>query len=182
MEDIELAVLDDLTGGAAEDRERVDVLAAVTGLPELTTLGLGVRGAFFTASDIDARGRATVFPFVEPIEPVGETAELRIAVTASEDCFVFVETDREAFGAGETEDFVGTTEALRVGATGVAADFDIAGRDVAAGADVVGFFKGGAVAFDTGVAAVTLEPEEPEADLTEVGLTEPAPNVPELII
>lgn len=35
MEDIELAVFDDLTGGAAEDRERVDVLgAAVTGLPE----------------------------------------------------------------------------------------------------------------------------------------------------
>lgn len=184
MEDIELAVFDDLTGGAAEDRERVEVLAAVTGLPELTALGLGARGAFFIASDIDARGRATVmvFPFVEPIEPVGETVELRIAATASEDCLVFVEADSEAFGTGEAEDFVGTTEALRVGAAGVADDFDIAGRDVAAGADVVGFFKGGAVAFDTGVVAVTLEPKEPEAGLTEAGLTEPAPNVPELII
>ena len=181
MEDIELAVFDDLTGGAAEDRERVEVLGAVTGLPELTTLGLGARGAFFEASDIDARGRA-MFPFVEPVEPVGETAELRIAVTASEDCFVFVETDREAFGAGETEDFVGTIEALRVGAAGVAADFDIAGRDVAAGADMAGFFRGGADVFDTGVVAVTLEPEEPDTGLTEVGLTEPAPNVPELII
>ena len=183
MEDIELAVFD----GAAEDRERVEVLAAATGLPVLITLGLGAGGAFFTVSDTDARGRAMglVFPFVEPIEPVGETAELRIAVTASEDCFVFVEADREAFGAGETEDFVGTTEALRVGAAGVAADFkveDIAGRDVAAGADVVGFFKGGAATFDTGVVTVTLEPEELEAGLAEVGLTEPAPNVPELII
>ena len=187
MEEIELAVFDDLTGGAAEDRERVEVLAAATGLPELAALGLGARGAFFAASDTDARGRAMVLviPFVEPIEPVGETAELRIAVTASEDCFVFVEADREAFGAGETEDFVGTTEALRVGAAGVAADFkveDIAGRDVAAGADMVGFFKGGAAAFDTAVVVVTLEPEEPEAGLAEVGLTEPAPNVPELII
>jgi hypothetical protein len=187
MEDIEPPVFDDLTGGAAEDREKVEVLAAATGLPELTTLGLGPGGAFFTASDTDARGRATVlvFPFVELTEPVGETVELRIAVTTSEDCFVFVEADREAFGAGETEDFVGTTEALRVGAAGVAADFkveDIAGRDVAAGADVDGFFKGGAAAFDKGVVAVTLEPEEPEAGLAEVGLTEPAPNVPELII
>jgi hypothetical protein len=181
IEDIELAVFDDLTGGAAEDRERVEVLAVVTGLPELTALGLGARGAFFTASDIDARGRET-FPFVELTEPVGETAELRIAATASVDCFVFVEADRAAFGAGETEDFVGTTEALRVGAAGVAVDFDIAGRDVAAGADVVGFFKGGATAFDTEVVAVTLEPDEPEAGLTEVGFTEPAPNVPELII
>jgi hypothetical protein len=148
MEDIEPAVFDDLTGGAAEDRERVEVLAAATGLPELTTLGLGPGGAFFTASDTDARGRVMVLcPFVELIEPVGETVELRIAATASEDCFVFVEADREAFGAGETEDFVGTIEALRVGAAGVAADFkveDIAGRDVAAGADVDGFFKGGA--------------------------------------
>ena len=184
MEDIEPAVFDGLTGGAAEDRERVEVLAAAAGLPELRALGLGARGAFFTVSDIDARGRATVLviPFVEPIEPVGETAELRIAVTASEDCFVFVEADREAFGAGETEDFAGTSEALRVGAAGVAADFDIDGRDVAAGADVVGFFKGGATAFVTGVVAITLEPEEPEAGLTEVGLTEPAPNVPELRI
>lgn len=181
MEDIELAVFDDLTGGAVEDRERVEVLAAVTGLPTLTALGLGARGAFFAASDIDTRGRAMV-PFVEPIEPVGETTELRIATTDSEDCFVFVEADRETFGAGETEDFVGTTEALRAGAAGVAADFDIAGRDVAAGADVVGFLKGGATAFDTGVGAVTLEPEELEPGLTEVGLTEPAPNVPELII
>lgn len=188
MEDMELAVFDDLTGGAAEDRERAEVLAAAArGLPGLTTLDLGPGGAFFTASDTDARGRAMmlVFPLVEPIEPVGETAELRIvAVTASEDCFVFVEAEREAFGAGETEDFVGTTEALRVGAAGVVADFkveDIAERDVAAGADVVGFFKGGAAAFDTGVVAVTLEPEKP-AGLAEVGLTEPAPNVPELII
>ena len=180
MEDIELGVFDDLTGGVAEDRERVEVLAAATGLPELAALCLGARGAFFTASDTDARGRAMVLviPFVEPIEPVGETAELRMAGTASEDCFVFVEADREAFGAGET----GTTEALRVGAAGVAADFrveDIAGRDVAAGADIVGFFKGGAAAFDTAVVAVTLEPE---AGLAEVGLTEPAPNVPELMI
>ena len=187
MEDIELAVFDDLTGGAVEDRERVEVLAAATGLPKLPTLGLETRGAFFTVSDTDARVRATVlvFPFVEPIEPVGETAELRIAATVSEDCFVFVEADREAFGAGETEDFGGPTEALRVGAVGVATDFkveDIAGRDVVAGADVVGFFKGGAAAFDTGEVAVTLEPEEPEAGLAEVGLTEPAPNVPELII
>ena len=184
IEDIELVVFDNLTGGAAVDRERVEDLAAVTGFTELTALGLEARGGFFTASDIDARGRAMalVFPFAEPIEPVGETAELRIAVTTSEGCFVFVEADREAFGAGETEDFVGTTEALRVGAAGVAADFDITGRDVAAGADVVGFFKAGAAAFDTWVMAVTLEPGEPEAGLTEVGLTEPAPNVPELII
>ena len=170
---MELAVFDDLAGGAAEDRERVEVFAAVIGLPALTALDLV--GAFFTASDTDARGR--VFPFVEPTEPVGETAELRTAATASEDGLVFVEADREAFGAGEAEDFVGTTEALRGGAGGVAADFgeaeDIGGRDVAAGADVVGFFNGGAAAFGTAV-AVTLEPK--------VGLTEPAPNVPELII
>lgn len=134
---------------------------------------------FFTASDNDARVRATVlvFPFVEPIEPVGETAETRIAAV-SEDCFV---SDR-GFGAGETEGFVGTTEALRVGAAGDFEAEDIAGRDVAAGADVVGFFKGGAAAFGTRV--VALEPEEPEAGLMEpeACLTEPAPNVPELII
>jgi hypothetical protein len=181
MEDIELAVFDDLTGGA-KDRERVEVLAAATGFPKLTTLGLG---AFFTASDTDVRVRATVlvFPFVEPIEPVGETAELRIAATTSEVCFVFVEADREAFGAGESEDFVGPTEALRVVAAGVAAVFkveDIDKRDIAAGADVVGFFNGGAAALDTGV--VALKPEKPEAGLAEVGLTEPAPNVPELRI
>jgi hypothetical protein len=153
MEDMELAVFDDLAGGAAEDRERVEVFAARIGLPALTAFDLGARGAFFTAS------------------------ELRTAATASEDGLVFVEADRETFGAGEAEDFVGTTEALRDGAGGVAADFgeaeDIGGRDVAAGADVVGFFNAGAATFGTAL-AVTLEPE--------VGLTVPAPNVPELII
>ena len=183
MEDMELAVFDDLTGGAAEDRERVEDFAAATGLPELTTLDLGVRGVFLTASDTDARGRAgiLVFPFVELIEPVGETTEFLTVSTASEDSFVFVEADRETFGAGEADDFVGTTEALRDGAAGVATDFegteDIGGRDVAAGADVDGFFNGGPAALGTaaGAVAVTLEPEL-------VGLTEPAPNVPELII
>jgi hypothetical protein len=94
----------------------------------------------------------------------------------SEGGFAFVEAERGGFGAGETEDFVGTTEALRDGAAGVAADFeeaeDIGGRDVAAGADVVGFFNDGAAAF--GIAA--------GAALTLVGLTEPTPNVPELRI
>lgn len=173
MEDMELAVFDDLTGGVAEDRER-EVFAAEPGLPKLTALGLG---AFFTASDTDARGRVAMFPFVEPIEPVGETAELRAAATASEDGFVFVEADKETLGAG---DLAGTTEALRDGAADVAADFeeaeDMDGRVVAAGADVVDFLKGGAATFGpaAGTVAVTLEPE--------VDLTEPAPNVPELII
>lgn len=176
MEEMELATFDDLTGGAAEDRETVEVFAAATGLAELTTLSLGARGAFFTASDTDARGRAAVLilPFVDAIEPVGETAELRTAATASEDGFVFVEVDREALVAGDAEDFVGAIEALRVAAAGVAAGFDeaedIAGRDVAAGADVVGFLNGGAATLGTAAAA------EP------VGLTEAAPNVPELMI
>ena len=176
MEDMELAVFDDLTGGVAEDRER-EVFAAEPGLPKLPALGLGAIGAFFTASDTDARGRVAMFPFVEPIEPVGETTELRAAATASEDGFVFVEADKETLRAG---DFAGTTEALRDGAAGIAADFeevkDMDGRVVAAGAVVVDFLKGGAAAFGpaAGTVAVTLEPE--------VDLTEPAPNVPELII
>ena len=178
MEDMELAAFDGLTDRAAEDRGRVGFFVATTGLPKVTPLGLET-GVFFTASGIDARGRAA--ELVLPVEPVGEIAELRTATTASEDGFVFVEADREAFGAGDAEGFVGTTEALRVVAAVVVADFeeaeDIAGRDVAAGADVVGFFNGGAAAFGTAVAAgpvaMALEP---------VGLTEAAPNVPELII
>jgi hypothetical protein len=174
MEDMELAVFDDLTGGAAEDREREEVFVAEPGRPELAALNLGAIEAFLTASDADARGRVAMFPLVEPIEPDGETAESRTAAMASEDGFVFVEADKESFGAG---DFEGTTEALRDGGAAVAADFeeaeDIDRRVVAAGADVVDFFKGGAAAFGA-AEVVTLEPG--------VDLTEAAPNVPELII
>jgi hypothetical protein len=179
MEDTELVAFDDLTSGGAEDRETAEAFAAATGLPELTALGLGTRGAFLTASDTDARGRAValMLPLVDPIEPVGETTDLRTAATASEDGFVLVDKDRGPFGAG-AEDFVGAIEALRVGAAGVAAGFeadDIARRDVAAGADVAGFFNGGAAAFGTTAAAAVA------VALGPVGLTEPAPNVPELI-
>lgn len=158
----------------------MEVFGGATGFAELTILGLETRGAFFTASDTDARGRAAVLalPFVEPIEPVGETAELRTAATASEDGFTLVEANKEAFGAGDCGGFVGTTEALRLAAAEVVAGFDeaedIAGREVAAGADVVGFFNGGAAAFAAaGTVAVALEP---------AGLTEPRPKVPELMI
>src|ERR1700678_16627 len=128
----------------------------------------------------DARGRVTA-PFVEPTEPVGETAELRTAVTASRTGFVLVNADREDSRTGDAEDLVGTIKALRVAAARVAADFDgaedIAGRDVAAGADVAGFFNGGAAALVTagtaGAVTVALEPD---------GLTDPAPDVPELMI
>ena len=171
MDDIELRVFDDLTGG---DRDRVEDFAAVTGLPGLAILGLEAKGAFLMASDTDARGRtAALLPF-EPIEPVGETVALRIAATVSKDGFVLVEADKGAFEEGDGGGFAGTTEALRAIPTEVGAGFDeaedIAGRDVAAGAEVVGFFNGGAVARPV---AVVLEV---------VGLTEPVPNVPELII
>jgi hypothetical protein len=59
----------------------------------------------------DARGRVTA-PFVEPTEPVGETAELRTAATASRTGFVLVNADREDFRTGDAEDLVGTIKVL----------------------------------------------------------------------
>ncbi len=48
---------DDLVLGAADDREAMVVAFVGAALTELATLGREVSGAFFTASDTDARGR-----------------------------------------------------------------------------------------------------------------------------
>jgi len=185
MLEIDPVARDDLAGGAdiaADDLESVlDLAGAAAGLAPPVMLGLEERGAFFTASDTDARGRAAAVAegaLPDPIEPVGDATALR-AGTFSPDGFEFADTDKDGLERGAAPGFVGTIEALRVAVAGAGAGLEDIEDDngvlvEVVGADVVGFFSGGAVTLlVAGAAAGALAPE---------GFTEPAPNVPELMI
>ena len=174
------ALVDLAGGGAAEVRESPVVFAGTEVLTEPDTLGREDTGAFFAASVTEALGRAAGAAepaFDDATDPVGEATEPRRAAPSVEG-LALAEADKEGLTDDGAAVFVGTTDALRVAVAGATdglleADEAREGLD-AAGADVVGFFNGGAVAFD---AAVAVD----DAGFDAAGLTAPAPNVPELI-
>lgn len=178
------AVLTALVGGAtAEDRDSGVAFTAPVGLAEPAMLGLDERGAFFTASETDARGRVGAAvgaaAFVEPTEPVGEATLPRMEPLSGVALDFAAEADSEVLTAGAVG-FIGTTEALRAAIVAKAAglaevDDDKEGFEIVGG-DTVFFFKVGTTGFvaaGAGVGVGTLLP---------AGLTEPAPNVPEFMI
>lgn len=143
-------------GAAAEDRERGVAFVGAVAFTGPVTLGLEGRGPFFTASDTEARGRAGVAAFAELTEPVGETTVLRTG-TPSGEGFALVEADNDCLTVGGAGVFTGATDALRLEATATIGGLEdteevIEGLELAEGADVVGFFSGGAVAFEAAVA------------------------------
>lgn len=172
------AALADLAAGATtEDLDGGAARTAAVGRAVPATLGLEERGAFLTASDTDALGRAIGAAFAEPTDPVGDTTELRTLPSAAG--FVLAEADSEVLTGGAAG-LVGTTEALRavmVAAGGGFAEVD----DASTGLETVGgemvFLSGGAATF-----AVTAAGAVGGAPFGTVAFSDPAPNVPELII
>ncbi len=115
--------------------------------------------------------------FAEPTEPVGDTTELRTLPSAVGFALA-AEAESEVLTGGAVG-FVGITEALRavtVTAGGGLAEVD----DASTGLETVGgevvFLSGGAATFAVAAGAVDGAP------FATVGFTDPAPNVPELII
>lgn len=168
---IEAVGRDDLVLGAADDREATVVaLVGAVGLMELAILGREVGGAFFIASDTDARGRPGIGVaagvLAEATEPVGDARK----VASSIDGFAVVDEDR-GLDNGEPADFVGAIDVLRVAEEGLDDVEDVNGGFAVAGGDVADFLRVGAV----GLAVVggTIEP------LALDGFAEPVPNVPE---
>lgn len=164
------------TAGAADERETGVTFEGAAVLLAVT-LGLEETRGFLTASDTDARGRdadVADAPAADATEPVGEATELRAG--GSVEGLLLVEADKGVLADVVVEGLAGTTDDLRDAGVedtgGLEAEEDIAGFDVAVGAEVVGFFRTGAVGF----AAVD------DAGLVTVGLTLPAPNVPEFMI
>lgn len=150
MDEMELVGLDAFAGAVAEDRERGVAFAGAVALTEPVTLGLEVRGPFFTASDTEARGRAIVAAFAELTEPVGETTVLRTGIPSGAG-FVLVEEDNDCLTVRGAGVFTGATDALRLEPAATIGGLEdtedvIEGLELAEGADVVGFFSGGAVA------------------------------------
>jgi hypothetical protein len=182
IDEMELAAFADFVASAvAEDRETGVIFVDTVVFAEPVMLGLEERGAFLMASDIEARGRAAgAVAFAEPTEPVGEVTVVRRGEISGAG-FALEEADNDCLTVGGAGVFVGATDALRLdtaATTGGLADAEevVTGLELAGGADVVGFLNGGAVAFEATVAGAGVTAFVP------VGLTDPAPNVPELMI
>lgn len=178
IDDIDAALADLAAGATTEVLDGGAARTEAVGRAVPVTLGLEERGAFLTASDTDARGRAMGAAFAEPTEPVGDTTELRTLPSAAGFAFA-AEAEREVLTGGAVG-LVGTTEALRavtVTAGGGLAEVD----DASMGLETVGgevvFLSGGAATFAVAVAGAV-----DGAPFVTVGFTDPAPNVPELII
>lgn len=132
-------VLDDLAGGTAERDKGVFevVLGGSLGGPDVLCREL--KGAFFTPSDTDARGRAT-----EEAEPVGEATEARPASPAG---LALAEADKDGFESGGAVAFVGTIDALRFGVgagPGAVRVAGVAGFEAIVGVELMDFFRAGA--------------------------------------
>lgn len=158
--------------------------AGAAGFPAADTRLVAVVVGFLSASEeMAALGRATVALFVEAVEPVGDITEARAfagsagglemdevrglaAVDDARDCLPVV----AGFGAG-------ARDALRAGAAAGVREATV-GLAVVVGAVVVARFSVDAAA--AGLVPTALPDTE---DLTPgAGLTDPAPNVPELRI
>jgi len=169
--------------GFAAVAPEVFAAGVLGGLVVVDRLCLEVRGAFFTPSDTDARGRAAEEDLRDMPGPAGETTDARVPglTVAALAGFVFVDEDNDGFDMGGADGFVGTTDALRFGAAVLVVagrEEAMAGLDCAADGALVDFLRGKA---DTGV-GLEAEDEEVTAGLVVADLTDPAPNVPELII
>lgn len=164
-------------GAVTDDRDKGAALAGPVGFTELAMLGLDETGGFLTASETDARGRATGAAFADATEPVGDATEPRLRTSLSRAGLGLAEADNEVLTGGAAG-LVGTMEALRVGTEDAAAG--LAGVvDAKVGLEIEGgvvevFFRTGAVTFAVGGAGVT--------SFGAVAFNDPAPNVPELII
>ena len=178
MDDMELATLEDLTGGVADDLETAVGLAGTAVLVEPAKLVRLVAAGFFNASaETEARGRValdTEGGLFEATEPVGDAAELRVPVG-----FAFVDAAKDVFTVGRVIVFVWTTEALLTEVAGVTEG--LVDVDDAKGGFEVPVVDAGAVTFLRGCAVAVAE-EAGAALLVATGFTEPAPKVPELMI
>lgn len=146
-------------------------------------LCLEARGARFTASETEARGRAFVEDFNEAADSAGDTTLGRVAPevpAAAAIGFELADADREGLEIGGAGDFAGASDARRLGAgAGTAGVRDaIAGLEIAEEA-LVDFLRTGAAVVAGGLAVAGVEVT---AGLAAGALTEPVPNVPELRI
>lgn len=141
------------------------------------------KGAFFTPSDTEARGREAE-DLMEVVESAGDTTEARVAaLVALVVGFAEVEEDNDGFESGGAVVLGGMTDALRAGPAEAEDETPAAeGREEAmAGLDgwadaLVDFLRGEAATVGFAVDAEVTEGLEAE------GFTEPEPNVPEFNI
>lgn len=160
-----VTVLDERAGGGFAE-------VVWGGFTPAETLDLVFKGARFTPSDTEARGREAE----EVAEPVGETTDGRVALLVGAG-FAPTDADNEGFESGGADGFAGATESLRLEGT----------VEVASGREVIGVFEGIAdelvdflrVGATAGLAVAELAVA---VGLEEATLTAPAPNVPELMI
>lgn len=181
MEEIDPPVRDAFGGAAAADVRgaRLLVRAGTVVRGAAVVVGLVATGAFLRASpETDARGRVATAALEEATEPVGDATERRSPSTGLED----VEADNGALTGGLVVVLVGTTEALRAAVADATGAFDAAVVDGAEGfgAEVAGI--GADALRNVGAAAFAAAGVAAGAGLAPVGLTVPAPNVPEVII
>ena len=153
----------------------------------VAVVALAVVAGFFAASEIAALGRVAVPLFAEVVERVGDVTDARALPTSAGGLAEIdegrgrVDDAKEGLGAAEVAGFVeGAKEALREGtgaeATGV--------RDATVGLEVVvGAVVDDRLSVDAVVAGLVTTALPDTDDRTPgAGLTDPAPNVPELMI
>lgn len=176
MDEIDPPVRDTFGGAAAEDvRARLLVRAGTVVRAAAVVVGLVATGAFLSASpETDARGRVGAAALEEATEPVGDATELRPPSAGLAD----VEADNGALTDGLVAVLIGTTEALRTAVVDATGAFD---ADVA---DGIGGFVAEVAGTDAlrNVGVAAFAGAAGGAALAPVGLTVPAPNVPEVII
>jgi hypothetical protein len=177
----------------------VAVEGAVGGFVAPERLCLPAKGAFFTPSETEARGRVAVDDdLTEAFEPAGEITERADAGGLDEvedDISGFeveedrggleVEEDKGGFEDAGAEDLGGTTEARRAGPV---ADVPVEGA-FATGVGLVGLEAGAPALIDflrvEAAEEALLAADDAALEMAlEAGafFTEPAPNVPELSI
>jgi hypothetical protein len=155
----------------------------------VAVVALAVVAGFFAASEIAAFGRVAVALFAEVVERVGDVTDARAFPTSAGGLAeidegrgrVDVDDAREGLGAAEVAGFTaGAKEALREGAGAEAMEV----RDATVGLGVVvGAVVDDRLSVDAVVAGLVTTALPDTDDRTPgAGLTDPAPNVPELMI
>lgn len=147
MLDMDPAGREGLVIGAAEDRVTDVALLEPADFAEPAILGRREVGAFFIASETEARGRPgaaiTIGLRAEPTEPVGEARK------GSSEGFMLADAESDCFAKPGALIFAGTTDILRVGRAAVVGLDDVDETKVSfeatGGGDVVDFFKVGAL-------------------------------------
>lgn len=165
MLDMDPAGREGLVFGPAEDRMTDVALLGPAGFTEPPILGRRAAGAFFTASETEARGRpgagVTIGDLAEPMEPVGEARRVR-----SSEGLILADAESDCLAKPGALVFAGTTDILRVGRAAVVGLDEVdeakASLEATGGGDVVDFFKAGALSPPAGTfEPVGFEPDVP---------------------